>query len=186
MKLPSNTKLSKLLLIISLLLPICACSERRHYAKKQVNVHHLDDGRYVYRDDNGMFWFYMCVLSSNNGSVYSSAGNNYGFYSTPSNINSLAKKGAWVSQKEIPEEDLPKEEQLEFDFDKSTNVVIPEEIEVGSNNQPITAEEAHEEQMEFDFGENSSNNTPESGESTAESSSGESSGGGDSGGGGGE
>lgn len=172
--------ISKLLLLTCVTL-LFGCGENKkvshhHFKKEKHKVLKTMDGRYVYQD-NGGFWFYYMLWSSQSNSNY---------YYTNSLNNSIPLNGGWIPSGNLS---IPKIEEGEEP--------IEEEIEIQPNGEPATPEMV---QTEFDFNsqsnveEESNNNesmeseTPESSSSSESSTSSDSSssssdsGGGDSGG----
>ncbi len=97
-------RLASIILALLFAFSICGCDAPRtrsvrrrapqhHSVQKQVNVTHLPDGRYVYRDDSGMFWFYMYMLNSSSSPSY---------YTSSGSMSSLPRGGAWVSASSAP------------------------------------------------------------------------------------
>jgi uncharacterized membrane protein YgcG len=186
-------------LFVLLFAALTGCSDRHqarharpHHPTKQVAVHHLHDGRAVYRDDNGNFWFYMYLMNSNASNVaYSSGGRSYNYYSSPS-FSSLPRGGAWVSTKEIASQTNSQtvanlkdqseakaaaeqltEQQLEMELNDPHAEVVETPVETDASGGIITENELQTEtQMELNLNDNVND---QSTESVAESSASESS-----------
>lgn len=156
--------------LIIILAALCAfsmtgCTPRRHVPHKKVAAHHLSDGRYVYRDDTGLFWYYM--IYTNNLPTY---------YSSPSLASStLPRGGAWVSE---PAQEPDIEQQI-----ASTPSVV-ESIPIDASGSPMTITEIEAEGRDgVDVDEAGDNSSDSSDSSDSSSDGGGDSGGGDSGGG---
>lgn len=166
-------------LLFAILFALAGCDERpRHHAArrphhqtKDLTVHHLVDGRYVYRDDNGMFWFYMYMLnsgSSSSSSVYQSDNRSYNYVSSAASA-SVPRGGAWVSTTQLKETPQA-QEQLELELADPKTQTAVEPVEVDSAGGLIEPTElATETQMELDLG-NEPGVTGESADSGASSS----------------
>ncbi len=80
--------------LCGLFLTGCDPHPRRHHVRhkqKVVQMHHLKDGRYVYRADDGSFWFYM-YLTQSNGSITSAP------YVNLTDATALPRGGVWESK----------------------------------------------------------------------------------------
>lgn len=141
------------------------------HATKSVKVAHLSDGRVVYRGDDGMFWFYMYMMHSNTGGVYSSGNQTFNYYTAESPNAPLPTGGAWVPATVINPTETPTtvEQQMEFAFDdpRTTIAETPAEVDAGGSLMSPT-----EVQTEFSYNETTNELSVDNstGESTSESS----------------
>ncbi len=144
---------------------------RRHshhkvkHATKQAQVKHLSDGRVIYRDDNGMFWFYMYVMHSNSASspAYVSDNRSFNYYSTPTPVTSLPVGGAWVPATLLPTQT---ETQLEMALNDPRVEVAEVAIETDAGGGLI---ETNEVQTEFAYDAETNSLSSETAESNSES-----------------
>ncbi len=177
-----------LLLILSLVLALTGCSERRHarrtHATKTVAVHHLPDGRYAYQDDNGTFWFYMYMSQSSHTETYY----------VSSAANALPRGGGWVSANS-PSVTPAAVQSAEKAFNEPETEVVQESVEVNPAGEPMSLSEAvenaaydgtdaHADGMSDSDSSSSSSDSSSSSSDSGSSSSDSGSSGGDGGGGG--
>lgn len=159
---PSLIPMSKLLVLL-LCAALAGCSQHhsaRHHRHriKTLPVCHTHDGRYVYRDDGGMFWYYM-YLTSSPDKAYSTPSASYDYYTTPVPVT-LPAGGVWVSTNELSISE-PQERQLELELNDPRAEVLQEPVEVTDSGNLIDTE-IHEEQLELELSD------PEAAETTSD------------------
>lgn len=141
--------MKRLILLLSLLAALftvgCDPHPRRRSVKrppqhptKQIEVHHLKDGRYVYRDDLGNLWFYMWIIQNSPAPSY---------YSTTANVG-LPRGGGWTMATNVLAETAEEiVAQIADTPGASTTVAFNE----GTGQLLSPTEVQVETQMEFDF-----------------------------------
>lgn len=123
---------SLLLLSLVLVLTLTGCdpqprraSRRKAHPTKQVQVTHLPDGRYVYRDDSGNLWLYMYIMNSTHQPTY---------YRSDSGT-SLPRGGAWVSGSSAG---LDSDELISISAQASNAPSVETAISVESSGEPYS------------------------------------------------
>lgn len=118
--------LSVLLICSLAFVPACDKSNhnRRHkHQKKHVKVHHLENGRYCYFDDNTHLWYWLVLHNSTD-----TKRSDYYYTSSGSNVSASVRPSGytWVSVKD-PENKFIEPEENEID---NNEFIIEEEIVV--------------------------------------------------------